>query len=370
MEKYNKHSITRNDWTYYKRISPNTSNSSDLIPKNNHISTFKNNKSLRKNILKQEMKNDSIKKERNIMNFSTDKIVVGNTINNNDIKYVFENSNNSYLNNFQPIKSYSDSNKILENYIIRLKNFGFPELGEIKLSSDINEQEKTFSFFDYLISKEANNLEKKGIIEKEKEEQNKKNNNLEATLSQLNQELDSKDKQIKDLDKKLQEQKDFYEKQINDISKDNEQLSYINDKISYKNKNLEFKLYSLNKTINKFENMKSNIINAVESIDQVQNKDMIQMLSRVKNTEKLIESLKCEYNEALRELSFQVSSFRNLLFEIHNEICILLDKPYNIDNKIHNLPFLELVNYLKKIFKKNLELLKEKIYMSDIEDLI
>ena len=116
--------------------------------------------------------------------------------------------------------------------------------------------------------------------------------------------------------------------------------------------------------------MKSNIINAVESIDQLQNKDMIQMLTRVKNTEKLIESLKCEYNESLRELSFQVSSFRNLLFEIHNEICILLEKPYNIDNKIYNLPFLELVNYLKKIFKKNLELLKEKIYMSDIEDLI
>ena len=66
--------------------------------------------------------------------------------------------------------------------------------------------------------------------------------------------------------------------------------------------------------MNKFENMKSNIINAVEAIDHVQNNDMEKMLIRVKNTEKLIESLKCEYNESLRELSFQVSSFRNLIF--------------------------------------------------------
>ena len=94
------------------------------------------------------------------------------------------------------------------------------------------------------------------------------------------------------------------------------------------------------------------------------------MLNRVKNTEKLIESLKFEYNESLRDLSFQISSFKNLIFEIHNELCILLQKPFNVENNVYNLPFLDVIDYLKKTFKKNLELLKEKIYVSDMEDLI
>ena len=40
-----------------------------------------------------------------------------------------------------------------------MRNFGFPELGSITLSSDPKEQEKTFKFFDYIILKKANNLD-------------------------------------------------------------------------------------------------------------------------------------------------------------------------------------------------------------------
>lgn len=370
MNKFNKYQISRNDWTFYKKIKPNTSDSSDIIPNLCYNSNQKSNKLIRKNFLKEEMKNNSNIKEKNIMHLNTDKIVVGNTINNNDIKYIFENSSSSYLNNFPVNKVYSESNKILDNYIIRLKNFGFPELGEIYLSSDITEQEKTFNFFDYLITKETNNIEKNDIKEKEKEGQIKSNNILENKISQLTEELNKKEKQIIDLDNKIKEQKNFYEIQINEITKDNEYLTNINNKISLKKKNLEYRLNSLNKTIKKFENMKSNIINAVEVIDHTQNKDMAKMLNRVKNTEKLIQSLKYEYNESLRQLSFQVNSFRNLIFEIHNEICVLLDISFNFEKDVYNLPFLEFVNYLKKIFKQNLELLKERIYSSDIEDLV
>ena len=200
MEKFNKRNISNiiNERTFNKKNNPNISNSSDIIHNNYYNSTdIIKNKSLRKNILKQEMKRDSIKKENNIMNFSTDKIVVENTINNNDIKYVFENSSNSYFNNFGTTRGYSESNKILENYIIRLKNFGFPELGDIKLSSDITEQEKTFSFLDYLITKETNNLERNNIKEKEKEEQILKNKNLENKISLLTEKLNSKNPRAK-----------------------------------------------------------------------------------------------------------------------------------------------------------------------------
>ena len=370
MKNLNKYDISRNEWTYYKRITPNTSNSSDIIPTNIHNCSYNKNKSIRKNLLREEIKTNSVKNRRNIMNFNTDKIVVGNTINNNDIKYIFDNSSNSYFNNFQSIKDNPESNKILENYIIRLKNFGFPEIGEIHLSNDISEQEKTFNFFEYLITKETNNLERNNIKAKENEEQLKKINNLDNKIKQLIEDLNIKEDQILNLIQQIKEQKDFYEQQITELSKENENLISINNKITLKKKNLEFKLHSLNKTFNKFENMKSNIINAVEVIDQAQNKDMAKMLNRVRNSEKLIETLKSEYNESLRDLSFKVSSFRNLIFEIHNEICILLEKPYNIENKIYDLPFLEVINCLKKTFKKNFELLKEKIDLNNFEDLI
>ena len=58
-------------------------------------------------------------------------------------------------------------------------------------------------------------------------------------------------------------------------------------------------------TLNKFESMKSIIINAFEAIDYVQTNDMSTMLSRVKGAEKLIEALKGGYNDSLRELLFE-----------------------------------------------------------------
>ena len=362
---YNNNKISRNEWTFCQRITPNLSNSSDITPSYFPNSSLKNNnKSLRKNILKcEECKTNYIKNKKDIINFSSDKIVVGNTINNNDIKFAFETSNNSYLNNFQSIKSNIDSNKILNNYIIRLKNFGFPEIGEIYLSKDIYEQEKTFNFFEYLINTEANNLEINNIKEKETKEQIKK-------MSILKEELTAKTNQILELNKRIQKQKKYYEHQLNKFTKDNENLKSLNNKISLKNKNLDSRLHSLNKSIKKFESMKSNIINAVEVIDNVQNKDMEKMFNRVKNTEILLESLKEEYNESLKELSFQVSSFRNFIYEIHDEICILLEKPYIIENNVYNLDFSEFVNYLKNVFKKNFKLLKERIYFGDSGDYI
>ena len=353
MENIIKYKISRNILsTNYGKISPNRSNSSDLIPTDYQMLTnntnTNNNKIYRKNIFKKEIKND-FKKEKNIMNFSSDKIVFGNTINHS-------------------IKPNSESNKLLDNYLMRLKNFGFPELGEIYLSSEISEQEKTFSFFDYLISKETNNIEMNDIKEKKIEENIKKNKDLTKIISQLSDELNLKENKLIILDKKLEEQKDYYEQQVNSLIKENEYLTEINNKISIKKKNLESKLHTISKTLNKYQNMKSNIINAVEIIDQVQNNDMTKMLARVKNTEKLIESLKGEYNESLRELTSQINSFKDFILGIYNEICILIGKSYNLDDKIYNLPFLDFVNYLKKAFKKNFEIMKEKIYISDNEE--
>ena len=61
--------------------------------------------------------------------------------------------------NIQKSNNNNNYNNLLESYIARLKNFGFPEIGAISLSDNPKEQEKTFKFFDYIILKKANNLD-------------------------------------------------------------------------------------------------------------------------------------------------------------------------------------------------------------------
>ena len=353
----------------------------EIIPAFKHISSYKSEGNLDDNNYNYNLNYNSVtnlkkrsriqesnsnygksfnKIDKNLMNMNTDKIIDDT----NDLNFTNGNNNIKIINNsektdnadFYNSNVFTKSNNILDNYIIRLKNFGFPEIGEIYLSSDTREQEKTFNFFDYIITKEANNLEQKHNIEKEFEEYKNKCKELEFKIMNLNKEYNNNIKNSitlkKNLENKLKKQKEFYEQNLSTLNQDNEYLTYVNNKIYFKKKNLELQLYSMNKTINKFENMKSNIINAVEAIDHVQNSDMTKMLTRVKGAEKLIEALKGGYNESLRQLTLEVSSYKNLIFEIHNELCVLLDNPYNIDNKVYNMNYLDAIDYCKKIFKK------------------
>ena len=373
MEKFYKDDMNSSNIILNRVFNSISSYASDVNLDGNNYNLNNNSFKMYKNNLQKDLSNSDYmislnENDKNIINNSTDKIIYDSTINNNDIKcltnlknkYKKNNSSNNFIQ-----KNYTKSSLILDNYIIRLKNFGFPDIGEIYLSSDAHEQEKTFNFFDYLISKEANNLEQNHLKEKEYEGYKKQIQDLEYKILNLNQELNNNLKKNvnirKDLEDKLEKQKQYYEQKLSLLNKDKEYLSYVNNKIYFKKKNLELKLYTMNKTINKFENMKSNIINAVEAIDYVQNNDMAKMLTRVKGAEKLIESLKGGYNNSLKELTLEVSLLKNLIYEIHSEICVLLDNPYDIENNVYDMAFSESIEYLKKIFKNNINLLKEKI---------
>ena len=373
MEKFHKSQKSRNDKSsiIFKNISSYISEG-NLDNNNNYNLNYNsfnnsNNNNLKIHDTSTDYRNYFNKNDRTIINISTDKIMEDS----NDINFTNGNENiKSNSNDYYQSNIFTKSNNILDNYIIRLKNFGYPEIGEIYLSSDTHEQEKTFNFFDYIIAKEANNIEKNNVKEKEFEDYKKKCKELEYKIISLNQEYNNNIKNSinlkKDLEHKLKKQKEFYEQNLSTLNKDNEYLTYVNNKIYFKKKNLELKLYSMNKTINKFENMKSNIINAVEAIDYVQNTDMAKMLSRVKGAEKLIEALKGGYNESLRQLSLELSSYKNLIFEIHNEICVLLDNPYNIENKVYDMTYLDAIEYYKRIFKNNINLIKERFETNGI----
>ena len=165
----------------------------------------------------------------------------------------------------------------------------------------------------------------------------------------------------KDLEIKIKKQKDYYDKQFANLNRDNIYLKSVINKTNIEKNNLQQKLENLNETINKFESMKTIIINAFEAIDYVQSNDMSKMLSRVKGAEKLIEALKGGYNESLKELIKEIDTLKNFIIDLNNEFCLILDNPYNIDENIYNLSFLDSINLIKEAFKNNMNQLRIKI---------
>ena len=378
MENYLNGSKAQNEINniFYKSISSqesetNLDNNYYILNHNTRLRTSQKN--INTEETNKDYRNYFNKNGKNYVNFIPQDLNDEATINQNDINYTKDNKSNksqTISNFYRNSKIYNKPNNILENYIIRLKNFGFPEIGEIYLSPDAHEQEKTFNFFDYIIAKETNNLEKNNIKAKEYEDYKGKYKELQYTIinlkGELNNNIQLSKKMKEDLEFKIKKQKDMYEQKLSLLNKNNEYLTYVNNKIYFKKKNLELKLYSMNQTINKFEDMKSNIINAVEAIDNAQSNDMAKMLTRVKGAEKLIETLKGGYNESLRELSLKVSSLKNLIYEIHNEISILLENPRTIEKNDNDMSFYDTIEYYKKIFKHNIRSLKDKMQMIDI----
>ena len=268
---------------------------------------------------------------------------------------------NAYMTNPEEEKKVD----LIENYLIKLKNYGYPEMGKIYLSPDVQEQEKTYNFFEYIVKKETLNMNNKERYKKKYEE-------LEFQLQNLKQELNNEIKNNsmtqKDLEFKIKKQKDYYDKQFINLNKDNIYLKTVINQITTEKNDLQQKLQNLNETINKFESMKSIIINAFEAIDYVQTNDMSKMLSRVKGAEKLIEALKGGYNESLKELMKEINTLKNFIIDINNEFCSILDNPCNIDENIYNISFMDSINLIKEAFKNNMNQLKKRIGYSSQSD--
>ena len=119
---------------------------------------------------------------------------------------------------------------------------------------------------------------------------------------------------------------------------------------------------NLSETLNKFEAMKSIIINAFETMDYVQTNDMSKMLSRVKDAEKLIKALKYGYDESLKELTKEMNILKKFILELNIEFCNILDKSINIDENIFNFSFSDSFDLIKETFKGNLKHLKQLLY--------
>ena len=325
---------------YYNSISTNT---------NINQSNFFNKKIKHENEMEkynEDYTSDNIESE-----IETDLKKFAKTFN---LKNNMKNQKNSYDSKVEEEKKVD----IIENYLIKLKNYGYPEIGKIYLSPDLQEQEKTFNFFEYIIKKESLNINNREKYKAKYEELEYQIQNLKQ---ELNKEIKSNSLTQKDLEFKIKKQKDYYDKQFIHLNKKNIYLKTIINKTTIEKNNLEQKLKNLNETINKFESMKSVIINAFEAIDYVQTNDMSKMLTRVKGAEKLIETLKGGYNDSIKELMKEITTLKNFIIDVNNEFCLILDNPCNIDENIYNISFLDSINLIKETFKNNMNELRKKI---------
>ena len=336
------------------------------IQTNNYSSTNPNYNSISTNINinQSNFYNKNIKHENEIEKYNEDYTIdnIESEIETDLKKFAKTfNINNNMKNQKNIYESKAEEEKkvdLIENYLIKLKNYGYPEIGKIYLSSDLQEQEKTFNFFEYIVKKESLNINDRERYKAKYEELEYQIQNLKQ---ELNKEIKSNSLTQKDLDFKIKKQKEYYDKQFINLNKNNIYLKTIINKITIEKNNLEQKLKNLNETISKFESMKSVIINAFEAIDYVQTNDMSKMLSRIKGAEKLIEALKGGYNDSLNELMKEITTLKNFIIDINNEFCLILDNPCNIDENIYNISFLDSINLIKEAFKNNMNELRIKI---------
>ena len=335
--------IQGNDYSNYNINYNNISSNNNNITQSNYYNNTNNNETencvTSDNNIESEIETD-LKKYAKA--FNSKNMMIKRNLKNNNI----------------PIPEEGKKVDVIEDYLMKLKNYGYPEMGKIYLSPDIHEQEKTYNFFEYILKKEASSISNKEKYKKKYEELEFQLLNLKQGL---NNEIKSNLQAQKDLEFKTKQQKEYYEKQFASLSKDNLYLKSVINKITLEKNNLQKKLQNLNETVNKFESMKSIIINAFEAIDYVQTNDMSKMLSRVKGAEKLIEALKGGYNDSLKELMKEITTLKNFIIDVNNEFCLILDNPCNIDENVYNISFFDSLNLIKEAFKNNMNELRKKI---------
>ena len=275
------------------------------------------------------------------------------------------------------LKQNINNNNLLSSYIIRLKNFGFPEIGEITLSQNPKEQEKTFKFFDYIILKKANNLDDYQKYKRSNELLQKKCEDLEIQISKYKKELNTLRNELKafnkekiDYEYKSNKLKENYEKIMNQTKKENIYLNNKINKVLLEKRGIEEKYQAITEMLNKHDLNKSKIINTIEISEYIQKNNIAKMISKVKGAEKLAATLKGGYNDSLRELLFEISALKNFIYDYHIEIVSLLDNNYEeLDKELLNMSFLDTVNNVKNIFNINMGELKKKFGYLENEDM-
>ena len=123
-----------------KNFSLNDEETSDI-----RTNTYSNISSKYKTTL---LDNDNDIKTKRILIENNDKENFDYNSSSNNIESEIENDIKNYY------KKQNRKIDKIENYLIQLKKFGYPDIGKIYLSNDLNEIKKACNFFEFLIQKE------------------------------------------------------------------------------------------------------------------------------------------------------------------------------------------------------------------------
>jgi hypothetical protein len=260
----------------------------------------------------------------------------------------------------------------LLKYKKQLKSVGFPEIGVFAFPN-LDEKEKTLKFFDFVIIKKTSENEEKikfkkqldGLTEKIPLLQND-NSRLEKEIMILNEEIKKYHRDKKDNESKLMKFRDSSEKQLNEYKIMNVKLNNKCNTLVIEKKSIEEKLNKISENYQKIINknnfhFKAN--NHIDMIDNLKRNDTIKLLSKVKGTEKFIDTLKNGFNESLRELLFEISALKNFIYEMHLELVNIVKQKQSateLEYNLLSLPFLDTVSKIKSVFRQNFERLSDK----------
>ena len=277
-------------------------------------------------------------------------------------------TNNNNIKSYQHMSSSDSINNILTDYKRRLKIFGFPDMGDITLSDDITEQEKTLKFLDFILLKKANESQDYKKYQSQSESLVKKAEAMELQISKYEKEISKLTNEIKTLSKskkeyenKLSKVKTDYEKQITSIKNANTYLQNKLTKLTLDKRVNEEKLTKISEAYSKITTSKTKSLNSIELIEQVKQNDLCKMLSKLKGTEKLIEMLKDGYNESHREMLYEINSLKEFVFGLHNDIKSLIEIPCELNDNLREMTFLDCANEVKLVFNKNIMLIRAKM---------
>jgi hypothetical protein len=189
---------------------------------------------------------------------------------------------------------------------------------------------------------------------------------MEKEILTLRDDIKKTDKDKKDNESKVNKVKEVYEKQLTELKSNLTKLQSRNNFLAVDKKNLEERLNKLNESYSKVVSKNIKALNGIEMIDSLKKNDILKSLSKIKGTEKLLETLKFGFNESVRELLFEITALKNFILEMNKEMQIM-EKPFvDIDSNLMNMPFLDTIGKIKYIFKSNLYRLKDEKFDSHI----
>jgi hypothetical protein len=256
-------------------------------------------------------------------------------------------------------------NDDLYKYRKQLRTFGFPDFGNLTFETE-DDKIATLQFFDFVIRRKGVENEERTKFKKQIDALNNRINTLEGEKYRLEKEIitnreDMKrgDKDKKDSEGKVNKFKDGYEKQISELKTNVVKLQSRNGMLVVDKKNLEERINKLSESYNKVVTKGIKANNGIEVLETLKKNDVLKCLSKIKGTEKLLETLKSGFNESVRELLFEITALKNFIYEINKELQLEGKQFMDIESTLLSMPFLDTVGKIKYIVKTNLYRLKD-----------